>query len=227
MKSSLLLFALWAIIPLFSKFTSDAAAVKTSETLENIPVQLRDIYLAELGVREASNHNDGSRVEEYLHCVGLKKGSPWCAAYVCFCLGKAGIRNPRSGYCPNLFPAGKVIWERKFKVEGSELRVGGQQSAAPNPQLATLTAALPATHNSQPATHILQLTTHTPSPGDVFGIWFPEKGRIAHVGFIDEWGEKYAVTVEGNTNEAGSRDGDGVYRKRRPISSLYKISRYR
>lgn len=182
--------------------------------------QLRQIYTRELGVREASNHNDGSRVEEYLHCVGLKKGSPWCAAYVCFCLGKAGIPNPRSGYCPNLFPAGKVIWERKFKVEGSKLKVESQQTAAPNPQPAALTTTSPATRNSQ-------LTTQYPSPGDVFGIWFPDKGRIAHVGFIDNWGEKYAVTVEGNTNEAGSRDGDGVYRKRRLISSLYKISRYR
>ncbi|PWG78593.1 hypothetical protein DDR33_21770, partial [Pararcticibacter amylolyticus] len=65
-----------------------------------------------------------------------------------------------------------------------------------------------------------------PSRGDVFGIYFPEKGRIAHVGFVDDWGDKYVVTVEGNTNEAGSREGDGVYRKRRFISCIYKVVKY-
>ncbi|WP_235833110.1 CHAP domain-containing protein [Arcticibacter tournemirensis] len=148
--------------------------------------RLQQIYTAELGIREATGRNDGNRVEAYLKYVGLKKGNPWCAAFVCYCLGKAGIPNPRSGYCPSMFPAGKVIWTRELKVESS----------------------------------------HNPSPGDVFGLYFPEKGRIAHVGFVDDWGDKYAVTVEGNTNEAGSREGEGVYRKRRLISSIYKVARY-
>ncbi|HWK59160.1 MAG TPA: hypothetical protein VNQ80_17590 [Parapedobacter sp.] len=39
--------------------------------------------------------------------------------------------------------------------------------------------------------------------------------RIGNVGFVDEWGiGSYFITVEGNTNEAGNREGDGVYRKR-------------
>lgn len=66
-----------------------------------------------------------------------------------------------------------------------------------------------------------------PNSGDVFGLWFSSKGRIAHVGFIDEWGEgSYVTTVEGNTNEAGSREGDGVYRKRRLKKQIYKVSRW-
>ncbi|KAA8482418.1 CHAP domain-containing protein [Arcticibacter tournemirensis] len=166
---------------------------------------LQQIYIAELGVREATGRNDGSRVEGYLRYVGLKKGDPWCAAFVCYCLGKAGIANPRTGYCPVLFAREKVIWTRGLKVEG----------VARNTQLATHNPS----SNPQPA-------THNPQSGDVFGIYFPEKGRIAHVGFVDEWGDKYAITVEGNTNEAGSREGDGVYRKRRLISSIYKVARY-
>lgn len=67
----------------------------------------------------------------------------------------------------------------------------------------------------------------TPATADAFGIWFQNKGRIAHVGFIDEWtGGNFAITVEGNTNEAGSREGDGVYRKRRLKSQVYKVSRW-
>ena len=62
--------------------------------------------------------------------------------------------------------------------------------------------------------------------GDVFGLYFESKKRIAHVGFIDKQDGNYYITVEGNTNEAGSREGDGVYRKRRHIKTIYAISRW-
>ena len=65
-----------------------------------------------------------------------------------------------------------------------------------------------------------------PTTGDIFGLFFPEKGRIAHVGFIDEWKDPWVITVEGNTNVLGSREGDGVYRKRRLVRSVYKVARY-
>ena len=66
-----------------------------------------------------------------------------------------------------------------------------------------------------------------PRQADVFGIYFASKGRIAHVGFIDEWGTgSHCVTVEGNTNDEGSREGDGVYRKRRLKNQIYKVSRW-
>jgi len=63
-----------------------------------------------------------------------------------------------------------------------------------------------------------------PRAGDVFGIWFNTLGRVAHTGMIDQWKDGYAITVEGNTNTNGSNDGDGVYRKRRPIRSLYVVA---
>ena len=68
-----------------------------------------------------------------------------------------------------------------------------------------------------------------PIPGDVFGIYFPTKKRVAHVGFIDCWQceSSVAITVEGNTNNAGSREGDGVYRKRRLKKQIYKVARFR
>jgi hypothetical protein len=52
------------------------------------------------------------------------------------------------------------------------------------------------------------------------------KRRIAHVGFIDSEDKNNYYTVEGNTNEAGSREGDGVYRKIRSKKSVYIISDY-
>lgn len=69
-------------------------------------------------------------------------------------------------------------------------------------------------------------TFQTPRTGDVFGIYYPSKKRIAHVGFIDTWSDSFVVTVEGNTNEAGSREGDGVYRKRRLKRQIYAVSRF-
>jgi hypothetical protein len=68
----------------------------------------------------------------------------------------------------------------------------------------------------------------SPSKSDVFGIYYKEKKRIAHVGFIYEWtdGSDYCITVEGNTNDNGSREGDGVYRKRRLKNQIFKISRW-
>ncbi len=66
----------------------------------------------------------------------------------------------------------------------------------------------------------------TPLPGDVFGIYFSNLGRIAHVGFIHRYSDKITITVEGNTNDTGSRTGDGVYLKRRPARQINKVARY-
>lgn len=65
-----------------------------------------------------------------------------------------------------------------------------------------------------------------PEAADVFGIYFKSKGRIAHVGFVDKYKGKMVYTVEGNTNEAGSREGDGVYRKRRLSRQIHKYANW-
>lgn len=66
-----------------------------------------------------------------------------------------------------------------------------------------------------------------PRRADVFGVYYANLKRIGHVGFIDEWpAGDYMITVEGNTNDGGSREGNGVYRKRRIKSNVYKISRW-
>lgn len=139
--------------------------------------------IAQSHVREASGNNDGIEVEKYLVSVNLKKGNPWCAAFVSWCLQQVHIVNPKSGWSPNWFPASKVIYTRGNSIHQA-----------------------------------------TPQAADVFGIWFPERKRIAHVGFILQWSDKTSLTIEGNTNEAGSREGDGVYRKRRLARQIYKVS---
>lgn len=67
----------------------------------------------------------------------------------------------------------------------------------------------------------------TPLPGDAFGIWFSNKGRVAHTGLIEKWGDS-VLTIEGNTGPSGSigeadRNGDGSYRKRRLKAQIYSV----
>jgi len=145
---------------------------------QDIKDKLQSIFRAEIGVRELTGNNDGVRVEEYLATCNLKKGQPWCAAYVNWCYMQIGVKGGGC-YSPNWFPKEKI-------VKG------------------------------------------TPDRCDVFGLYYKEKGRIAHVGFIDDWngGADFCITVEGNTNEGGSREGDGVYCKRRVKNQIYRVARW-
>lgn len=67
--------------------------------------RLIGIARRELGVKEATGHNDGKEVEAYLQAVGMVKGQPYCAAFVSWVFKKAGYRKPRSAWSPALFPA--------------------------------------------------------------------------------------------------------------------------
>jgi len=66
-----------------------------------------------------------------------------------------------------------------------------------------------------------------PRAGDVVTFYYPHLNRIGHTGFYHKKisGAVYQ-SVEGNTNGAGSREGDGVYLKNRPINTTYIISRW-
>ncbi len=150
----------------------------------NSRLKVQTTYTSQIGVRELTGNNDGKSVETYLSYCNLSKGNPWCAAFVCWCLGQTKVKNPRSGYCPDLFSLKTVIWRRNQK-------------------------------NNQ-----------SPLLADVFGLYFPEKRRIAHVGFIEKWTNQTVTTVEGNTNQAGSREGDGVYRKIRLTRQIYAVTRF-
>lgn len=133
--------------------------------------ELVGIAKAEVGVKEFTGNNDGERVEEYLTVVKLKKGQPWCAAFVSWVFARAGYVQPRTGWSPSLFNK--------------------------------------------------QVNTQEILPGNVFGIWFPQFKRVAHVGLVEKKEGSWILSIEGNTNVSGSRDGDGVYRKRRHVKAVY------
>ncbi|RZK39752.1 MAG: peptidoglycan-binding protein [Pedobacter sp.] len=56
--------------------------------------------------------------------------------------------------------------------------------------------------------------------GDLFGIHYPALGRIAHCGIVESLKGDWLIGIEGNTSLAGSRDGDGVRRKRRHVKTI-------
>lgn len=137
----------------------------------------------DVGVREASGHNDGPEVERYLASVGLKRGASWCAAFVSYHLSGCGVRNPETGWSPAFSGVSARVW---------------------SPRKAT----------------------RMPMPGDVFTIYYSALGRVGHTGFVTGFDGVYITTVEGNTSAPGSREGDGVYARRRQLSKVYAITNY-
>lgn len=66
-----------------------------------------------------------------------------------------------------------------------------------------------------------------PQAGDVFTLYYARLGRIGHTGFFDkEINSSIFESVEGNTNNQNSREGDGVYRRKRSYNATYSISRW-
>lgn len=66
-----------------------------------------------------------------------------------------------------------------------------------------------------------------PRAGDVFTLWFNSMHGEHHTGFFDrKINSSVFASVEGNTNEQGSREGDGVYKKYRSFNATYSISRW-
>ncbi|MES3016403.1 MAG: hypothetical protein V4721_01435 [Bacteroidota bacterium] len=207
------------------------------QQISDLQAKVRQIYTSQLGIREKGT-NSGLEVQKYLRYVNLPKANPWCAAFVCWVFGEANVKNPRSGWSPDLFPASRRVWNRvdSYRAENGKLlraesgKLKGE-SRAESPiesgrvGLAVSRCAWPPLTGAGSGSCKRHKALH-PQPADIFGLYFPEKKRIAHVGFVDEWKEPWVVTVEGNTNAAGSRDGDGVYRKRRLVRTMYQVARY-
>lgn len=146
--------------------------------------RITEVYTSQIGVREATGHNDGKDVEKYLRAVGLGKGYAWCAAFVRWCYDQAGVRTKINGAAASAYNRNNLVFfKHKFQQD--------------------------------------------PRPGDAFTLWFNSLGRIGHTGFFHrKINSTIYETVEGNTNEAGSREGDGVYKKYRSFNATYAISRF-
>lgn len=63
-------------------------------------------------------------------------------------------------------------------------------------------------------------------PAAVLGIYVPSLNRIAHVGLVTGIRGDWIDAIEGNTNPAGGREGDGVYRRLRHRRTVNRYAYY-
>lgn len=75
-----------------------------------------------------------------------------------------------------------------------------------------------------PALFPLAQQSLSPKPADVLGIYSIKLKRIAHCGLVERRKNNWIISIEGNTNADGSRDGDGVYRKWRHLRTIAKFA---
>lgn len=67
-----------------------------------------------------------------------------------------------------------------------------------------------------------------PLPGDVFVIYYASLKRIGHTGFVYR-ARSHTVceTIEGNSNDDGSREGYAVVKRKRSFHTLWAVSRWK
>lgn len=151
---------------------------------------------AEVGVREQGK-NDGKQVRAYLASTKLGAGYPWCAAYVHWVHRQCGIvLKPEREFAA----AARFAREREVFRHGQLHMYEGDDLGHPH--------------------------TRISQDGDCFTLYYPKLGRVGHVGLVVGEDEDYIITVEGNTSSGGSREGDGVYRRRRLKEAVWTINRW-
>jgi len=88
---------------------------------------LRQTYMTQVDVAEATGHNDGIDVEKYLASAGRYKGEPWCASFIYWCYKQCGITVNISlpGYVPAYAKELKVVYQKdKNKMSECNPRFG-------------------------------------------------------------------------------------------------------
>lgn len=141
------------------------------------------------GVREVGK-NAGPDVEKYLHCLGMTKGSPWCAAFVSWCIMTSrGLSKPPK-WCSG---SAVSLYQVALNYKGCVYVVPTQPDYQTKVKPGYIWSRAQDATDAAAARKMKWCQGHT---GIVVA--------VDNIGFH---------TIEGNTNAAGSREGDGVYRK--------------
>ena len=140
-----------------------------------------------IGVGEQGGDNRGQMVELFLREVGQEPGAPWCAAFV-FHVGYWALYDHRGLRSSWPLPRTASCWEL-----GEFARRRG-------------------------------ILGEQPMEGDVFLLYSRDHGRFAHTGFVvDTLGGTHGrktfecMTIEGNTNDDGSNNGNNTLIRKRPF----------
>jgi hypothetical protein len=169
---------------------SDCGSLGSKTQITKVALALVSTATAEAdkGVRETGK-NAGVDVEKYLKCVALVKGNPWCAAFVSWCVmtSRGAAKPPKwcSGSAVSLFQMARA-----------------QKAVCVTPADADFKTKVKAGWIWSRAKDA------TAAAAARKGVWCQ-----GHTGIVVKVDDVGFHTVEGNTNAAGSREGDGVYRK--------------
>lgn len=152
-----------------------------------------EIAESEIGVMEVPpGSNAGKRVEEYQKLVGISKGDPWCVAFVYFCFEAAALALAATNPLTAKCRTGGVL-DLWNRARKAKVRTITSEEALDSPSKI--------------------------QPGMVFII--SSGAGNGHTGFVLRRCGKYLITIEGNTNDGGSREGIGVFRRSgRTIASI-------
>ena len=165
------------------------------ESKDNLLAKVLEVALGEVGVREEpAGSNKGKRVQQYQRSVGIDPGEPWCAAFVFFCFATASQQ-----------------LEVTNPMETEDCKTGLVVDLWNRARRANKVATI--SHDD---------ALDDPSkvkPGMIF-IISTESGH-GHTGLVESVTGNRLETVEGNTNDDGSREGIGVFRRSgRTIDSI-------
>ena len=137
--------------------------------------------------------NWGEHVKKYLHSVGIDFPASWCMAFVYWCVENSDCKLPdiTGGMSNPLVKTGGVM------KQWNSIDIHCLSHFKPAPQV----------------------KFSTPKQGDIF-IMDYGKG-LGHTGFVESIDKDgvHIHTIEGNTNDEGSREGFEVCRKTRKISA--------
>ena len=161
-------------------------------TLEALKIAVSQIRVTE----EPPGSNRGKQVDAYQKAIGLdpKDGNPWCMAFVYFCFQWAATIAGVDN--PAIRLARCIdVWHRASNLASPKQTTAAQ--ARSNYKLI--------------------------KPGMIFILETNPNTHAGHTGFVEsvDYVTGLMTTVEGNSNENGSREGVGVFRlKRRKINSI-------
>jgi hypothetical protein len=149
--------------------------------------KLVEIAERELGKKETRN-NVGPAVRRYQAATNLDPGAwPWCAAFCAWIL-EQWLADPENVQWLALKSTTPSKWRPKTALAYGFIRWA----------------------EARPATCTILPDTAEAQPGDFVCYDF------SHIGIVKRSLGGEIEAIEGNTNGAGSRDGDGVYLKTRP-----------
>lgn len=163
----------------------------------SVSVKALEIAKTQIGVKEQGN-NRGKIVSQYIKTGGGSDGQSWCMYFVYWCFNEASKffnkKNPlmKTGSCSQQLRYAKSLYSGMKVIEAKRIFF----------------------HEKIKTGAIAIFKKGTASSNDIGKLW------LGHTGIVEKQIDKQTFQlIEGNTNNAGSRNGDGVYPKIRKINN--------